>query len=398
MYYQNYGRSSLLLKGESWKDRFRDRKSQAVQITPIVAWGNSYGVIDNLGNLHHTISLNNIDIINEKSYLLKPIKIQSELKIVSFSTSSTITAVITDQGSVYLWEIDIRKKLYYPEKLIEFPVKAIKISTVAYSRGPGLLPMTTVGIIGEDNFVYIWHSGESPKFQQLAVKAVDLYIGKDRSALIDLKGNLYLWGTFRNVIDHMGMPFFSAKCIERPTLYPFFTPIKRIIIVPYHWLNTSQVSHTSGQPRIVFLSYDGTPYILDGTPLLKNNKFGFTRTTSYMRNSHPKLIPKPDLPADGAPIRSISASAGIIAMIGENGKLYMYGKSKFNLIPKPMISSLESPPASNFQDSTIAPIEVDIGLPVRYVSVGNNFIVAITDDGVINLWGDLENNTSNLEN
>ena len=442
MYYQNYGRSVLLLKGESWKGRFRDRMGKKVQISPIAAWGDNYGVIDNLGNFYHTLSLDDIyarpkwdqigksntDIIREEGDLLKPIKIPFEQKIISFSTSPSTTAVITDQGLVYLWGINSHKKLDYQRKLIKFPVKAVKVSTNMYRMGHGYLPIIAVGIIGEDNYVYIWYGGESPSVQPIPIKAVDLYIGFDRLALVDLEGKLYLWGMFQDVVDNRGIPFFNSKYIKTPTLFPFSVPIKQIIIVPYHWEGPSIFRRgessriripTQQIHRMLFLSYDGIPYLLDGTPLLKDNVFGFTRTKDYMRSMYPKLTPKPYLPDDGSPIKSISVSSGIIAMIGENGKLYIFRsktKETHARSIKKLLQGKKGLPrnemmgkrifyraGSDLQDDTIKPIEVDIGSdlrddtkksfgflnigsPVRYVSVGNYFVVAVTDDGVVNIW------------
>ena len=406
MYHQNYGQSVLLLKGESWKDRFKDRMGQKVQVSPILAWWKNYGVIDNLGKFYHTLSLDdlyarspwgqrgkrNYDIATTRGDLLRPINIPLEQKIISFSTSWTTTAVITDQGLVYLWGINIRKKIYYIRKLINFPVKALKVSTTEYSiRGPGYSSVATVGIIGEDNYVYIWYGGKSPMIEKIPIKAVDLYLGDTRSALIDLKGKLYLWGNFRTISmsSRETGQFLIRKQINRPTPFDLGVPIKQIAIV-------SDSIATTG-PTMVFLSYDGIPYILNGMVILKKDKFIPINSKPY--TEHPRysgVSLSSHLPDDGTSIRFISASAGTIAMIGENGKLYMLGGNKFNLIPDyakiyssgilPPISPPLSPIGSDLQDSTIAPIEVDIGLPVRYVSVGNNFIIAVTDDGVVNIW------------
>ena len=416
MYYQNYGRSVLLLKGESWKDLFKDRMGQKVQVSPIVAWGNNYGVIDNLGKFYHTLPLDdlyarpargkrseiNYEIANTRGDLLRPINIPLKQKIISFSTSWTTTAVITDQGLVYLWGIDISKKLYYVRKLIEFPVRALKVSTTMYSiRGPGYNQVATVGIIGEDNYVYIWYGGKSPKIEKISIKAVDLYLGGIKSALIDLKGKLYLWGNFQTLrmsSKETGQ-FLIRKQTNQPTLFDLGVQIKQIAI-----LSDNIVTST-----MVFLSYDGIPYTLNGVVTLENDKFIPINSRPYKENlKYLGTRLSSHLPYDGTPIRFIAAAvdmvagSGTIAMIGENGKLYIFGtkikeeraksikkllQGKKGLPGNEMMGKREFFPIGHkFQDRNIAPIEVDIGSPVRYVSVGITFIIAATNDGVVNLW------------
>ena len=422
MYYQNYGRSVLLLKGESWKDLFKDRMGQKVQVSPIVAWWYNYGAIDNLGKFYHTLSLDdiyarppwgqrgkiNFEIGSARGDLLRPINIPLEQKIISFSTSWTTTAVITDQGLVYLWGINIHKKLYYVRKLIEFPVKALKVSTTMYSiRGPGYSQVATVGIIGEDNYVYIWYGGKSPKIEKIPIKAVDLYLGENRSALIDLKGKLYLWGSFQTLrmsSKETGQ-FFIRKQINQPTPFDLGIPIKQIAIFSDNVVTT--------RPTMVFLSYDGIPYTLHGIVTLENDKFIPIYSKPYTK--HPRyLITRlsSHLPDDGTPIRFIAASDGTVAMIGENRKLYIFkletdvesakyenSRDKHSRSIRKLLQGKRGLPTSEtmgkrifyptgtiFQDDTIKRIEVDIGSPVRYVSVGNNFIVAVTDDGVVNIF------------
>ncbi len=407
MYYQNYGRSALLLKGESWKDLFKDRIGQKVQVSPIIAYWKNYGVIDNLGKFYHTLSLDDLyvrpvwgqrgkinrEIVGTIGDLLRPINIPLEQKIISLSTSLTTTAVITDQGLVYLWGIDTCKKLYYVRKLIEFPVKALKVLTAEYSiRGPGYSPIAIVGIIGEDNYVYIWYGGKSPKIEKIPIKAVDLYLGETRSALIDLKGKLYLWGNFQTLrmsSKETGQ-FFIRKQINQPTLFDLGVPIKQIIT-----LFDNIVTST-----MVFLSYDGIPYTLNGIATLENDKFIPINSRPHYENlKYAMTRLSSHLPYDGTPIRFITANAGKMVMIGENRKLYIF-ELNANVVSvrrelRKMLQGKKGLPineimgyrvGSDLQDDTIKPIEVDIGSPVRYVSVGNNFIIAVTDDGVVNIW------------
>ncbi len=416
MYHQNYGMSTLPLKGESWKDLFKDRMGQKVQVSPIVAWWYNYGIIDNLGTFYHTLSLDdlyahpawgergkiNTEIVSTRGDLLRPINVPLEQKIISFSTSWTTTAIITDQGLVYLWGIDVYKKLHYIRKLIEFPVKALKVSTTEYSiRGPGYSPVATVGIIGEDNYVYIWYGGKSPKIEKIPIKAVDLYLGETRSALIDLKGKLYLWGnvqTLRMSSKETGQ-FFIRKQINQPTLFDLGVPIKQIII-----LSDSIVTST-----MVFLSYDGIPYTLNGIATLENDKFIPINSRPHKENlKYQGTRLGSHHPYDGTHIRFIAASESDVAMVGENGKLYIFklktrdeyaNNEHFSSIRKllqgkrglPTIETMGKrefySDGSDLQDRAAAPIEIDIGSPVRYVSVGENFIIAVTNDGAVNIWG-----------
>nr|QBK91370.1 MAG: hypothetical protein LCPAC202_03440 [Pithovirus LCPAC202] len=106
-----------------------------------------------------------------------------------------------------------------------------------------------------------------------------------------------------------------------------------------------------------------------------NNKSG-----SMLRDMEPELIKLPE------PTASISTDGVTFAALSVTGKLYMWGDNSQNKISTDNQSFL-----SDFgREFAVKPVEISFGLPINYVSVGGDFTIAVSNDGMVNYWGNPE--------
>ncbi len=337
-----------LAEGESWKELYKQMSLTGIN-SPISAGGISCGVIDQKGNLYMTGMRNMLGIGLQSQmghYSRGHHFVTFPSKVVSISVGRLTVGAVTADGRAYLWgydEIDIfcsnnkSRIIYSPEK-IKLPKnkKAIKIevSQLGYI------------ILLEDSSVYLRiYRNNKIDFQGLLnIKAVDVSIGWRIYTIITKDHKLYTGGDI-----------FINKSNDNNELIPleFPEPVRSAI--------------ATDRP-IMVLSTIGNVYILDNMVGILNAIHG---------GISPELVKLPEL------IVQISAGGGTFAALSKTGKLYMWGNNSHNKIS----SDKQNLAILGQSEYSYCPDEISFGTPINFVSVGNNFSIAVSNDGVVNYWG-----------
>ena len=256
-------------------------------------------------------------------------------RVVSISISTSLYEVataVTGNGRAYIWghpkstsfNFHIGTKITISPREIILPTKAIKIR------------VSVLGyiILLEDSSVYLnigqnLGNDDEINFKGLLnKKAIDISIGSDFYAMINKDNRVFVGGNISKYRNHV------LRDIKFPKL------AKRVIV----------------SSSVMILSTTGEVYI---SPI--------PNTTS--ENIHHRLVKLPE------PIVQISSTGSAFGALSETGKLYMWG-----YIPSQTISGQ--------REKHLNPVEISFGLPINYVSVGQNFTIAVSNDGIVNYWGD----------
>lgn len=341
----------ILTEGDSWKELYKLMILSGIN-SPISAGGISYGVIDRKGNLYMTGMGNMLGIGPRPQmghYSQGHHLVIFSSKVVSISVGRLTVGAVTEDGRAYLWgydEIDIfcsnnKSRIMYSPEEIKLPKnkKAIKIevSQLGYI------------ILLEDSSVYLRiYRNNKIDFQGLLnIKAIDVSIGWRIYTIITKDHKLYTGGDI-----------FINKSNDNNELIPleFPEPIRNTI--------------ATDRP-IMVLSTIGNVYILDDMVGILNAIHGGTS---------PELVKLPEQ------IVQISAGGGTFAALSKTGKLYMWGNNSHNKIS----SDKQNLAILGQGEYSYNPNEISFGAPINFVSVGNDFSIAVTNDGVVNYWGNPE--------
>ncbi len=111
----------------------------------------------------------------------------------------------------------------------------------------------------------------------------------------------------------------------------------------------------------------------------------------YMDHKINTGVYKIDIPAH---IKSISTGYGTVAAVTTNGTVYVWGSNKCNRLfskidQEKLISSGEMHTVYEYNTPFLKrPLELKLKSKIKSISLGNEFTIALTEDGVINYWGD----------
>jgi alpha-tubulin suppressor-like RCC1 family protein len=265
---------------------------------------------------------------------LSPIGISLPDKIISLSSEENTFGVVTENGSVYLWGsnhdlFDSQSPLTQPTQLI-LSKPALKI--MVRKRG--------FAVILEDLSVY-YHSITGST--EIPIQAIDISI----SGLVDELG----------IVTNGGELF---KLTSTGHLDKIETPE-----------HIKQISMGCGYRAA--LSTTGNIYLWG---INHQGQLGFGHINRIIS---PTKLNLPD------PIKFISCSEMITSAISQTGKLYIWGSNQHNRISKSekIISFLKLR-----EDKLVtSPLQIEIGSPIRYLIIGEEFTVALTEKGEINIWG-----------
>ena len=340
-YLRNFG-NAVLVEGVTWEELYKQRIQIGVN-SPISSSLHSYGIIDRNGNLHmagsYTVSgIDDTGKMGYFSYGLHLVKFPS--KVTSVSVGLSLAGAVTSDGKAYLWgEHDVIETGFVSTpKLIDIRIKAIKIEVGKLGYLVLLRDSSVYLNIYKENKIDVdgsWGSG-----------TIDISIGSNLYAIITKNNEAFLGG------DIFEEPNNENELI--PLKLP--EPAKHVIV---------RYSH------IMILSTTGSVYMFDGV----NNKSG-----SMLRDMEPELIKLPE------PTASISTDGVTFAALSVTGKLYMWGDNDHNKISSDNQSFL-----SDFgREFAVKPVEISFGLPINYVSVGGDFTIAVSNDGMVNYWGNPE--------
>ena len=355
-YQRDFGEITLF-EGETWKELYK-RRFLSGMYHPISAGRGVYGIIDQKGDLYMSgpVGLLGIGRKYRTGVISKiPRLVKFSSKVVSISVNGLVSGAVTKDGKAYVWGINGDGVFGFQDKSarlpreITLPTKAIKIevSRMGYI------------ILLEDSSVYLRKVRSTLtriiSFQGLLdVKAVDVSIGWKIYSIIT-KSNKVLLG---------GYIFLGRSKIKyNDKLIPiiFTKPVKSFIAAR----RATMILTTAGEVYIIH--YIG-------------------HLVAIPENIHSKLIQLPELIRLPELIVQISASSGTFAALSESGKLYMWGSNTHNRISNDNQSFTIT--GQHKIETALEPVEISLGLPINYVSVGITFTIAVTNDGMVNYWGD----------
>ncbi len=372
-YEKDFGIELILSEGETWREQYKQRKLNIN--SPISGKSYHYGIIDRKGILYMAGENEHGQLGNGTTISsVRPMIIPFKKKIIGISCASYYTVALTADGKIYLWgDLDDlegidefitgnigRTKYNQMEniltpRLFNFPHSVVKIH--AGSR--------TLGIITTDQTPYF--TGYT---KPINIKAIDIASARDKYAIIGTDRKLYIWGRYY-VIDDVR----KYKSIDQPKHVPVPELIKQISL---------------GENHHAVLSVSGNVYIWG------SNEFGALGIPSAVTLKTPTKL---DFPS---PISFISMGHHTSAALTENGKLYMWGANSngkiFNEDHTPSWVVLK--PTGYGDNFVQRPSQISIeGRVVNYVEVGPTYTLTVTDDGVVNYWGEsLREITRGLQN
>nr|QBK91315.1 MAG: F-box and regulator of chromosome condensation repeat protein [Pithovirus LCPAC202] len=371
-YQKDFGLSgkTVLAEGETWGELYKQRILFGIN-SPISAGARSYGMIDKNGNLYmlgqSTTSGIELQVqlpFNPKEqHLVKfPTKVPPRVINISVSTSRSVAAAVTEDGKVYVWGInhadifnfqdDIRLIRTPRELILPNNKKAIKIevSKLGYI------------ILFEDSSVYLRIKKHRINFQgTLDLKAIDVFIGDDIYAIITPDRKLY--------VGNDGNRLFTIKLAPKNRS----TPIMQVVIGK---------SFLGGNSIVVLLT-TGEVYTWN---------YGYESTGAIYGTTYFKLVRLPE------PIVQISTGGKTFAALSKTGKLYMWGSNRHNKISGDeqnftTIRQGEMPYSQYRSEISYGtpyaqdPVEISFGTPINFVSIGSEFTIAVSNDGMVNFWG-----------
>ncbi len=370
-----YGKGIVLKSGETWKDKYRTFSSSKIAPISVISSGyDHYGIVDEKGLLYMGGNNENGQLGIGKSSndrkIFNPVqRLKFSPKVVQVSCGDGITGAMTDNGDVYVWGwnimgllIDIpsqqgkyeRPPLVSPTKLT-LPIKAIKIS---FGAGYAVLLKNRSVYYSIVNVLTIKGGGSLDSVASkgiVEINAIDISAGSHAIAVIDMNYDLYIWG---KILGSQQMFEASGMLYDEETKETIVNPIKIELPMPVRQVSASH-------NFISVLSAQNFAFILRTNLLL----FLIQEGKEGLKRDHiPYLLPIIRPPKS---VSYISSSEKISVAVTEDDKLYiLYAHTR--------------------GDDGLAriydPIQIDIGLPVKAISIGNKYNLAITEDGVVNLW------------
>lgn len=347
-YQKNFGLSGeeTLMIGDTWKQRYERRVSFGIN-SPISAGFNHYGVIDQEGNLYMVgendggqLGIGDIQRSNIPILVKFPQKIQ---KVVSISTGFRVTGAVTKDGKVYIWGANDEGLLPPPQDEIRLP-KELKLPRA------GKAIKMEVGVTGyivllEDSSIYysLVKSVDDRRFIKghLKLEAIDISISSNAGALsfITKDHKLYMLGS----------------------LSDFKFPNKLIQHRPVHILLPEPAAKISmGSAHVMILSITGKVYTWG------NNKWGQLGLGNLDSEDKPKLVKLPET------IVQIDTKVRTSAALSITGRLYMWGDNYMGYF------------VNDPREEILSPVEISLGSPINYISLGSCIKIAVTNDGAVN--------------
>lgn len=374
--------------------------------SPISAGSDHYGIIDEYGNLFMVGNNDSYQLGNGTTLLSTiPVPLRFPTKIVSISCADESTGAVTEDGKVYLWGLTggfmktfdnsgpIKRPRLVGHLQNKFAVKIVLSYTSNYNYG----------VIFRDGTAYIKmvirNTEEGDEIVDgiinISPGIIDISIGYWAVYILTKDGKFYVSGephlpvnskylTRRQKLSiHIGTDNINGKTILKPTLVPFGKMVQHV---------------ASGISNISVLTTDGELYTMSGygeegpntvymldvmntRPLPEGEKKIHDLQTALKES-------KPHKKSISGKIVFISNRFNKVAAVTENGELYMW---RYSLTDGPVLNApnVKFRKRSSIRKAKIieTPIQVDIGSKIKYLAVGEDFSIAVTEDRVVNYWG-----------
>ena len=350
-----------------WKDRYKFIYSAQFS-SPISAGANHYGVIDENGDLVMVGSNDQGQLGTRKSLTIPIAVLTFESKIISILTEGYHTIAITERGYTYYWGdvrytgLDDNIGTVNTPTLFSLESKSLKLSTGGSSIGiiNRKFEAMLLGPSIWQLFTNLHPNIMSVKpFIGIPFKVVEIAVNQSGFAVISTDGNLFV----RGHVSHKNEYLKALTDMQLPE------PIKQVSMGAYH---------------IMALSIHGNVYIWG------SNEYGELGLGDFSVEFSNDPIQLKSVP----PISFISCGKETSSAITTDGKLYMWGGNGSERITKDEIIK-QLPGAIPHLTHTIEPceymipypIQIEIGSPLKYISVGHSCTIAITEDRIVNYWG-----------
>lgn len=364
----------LLRNGTKWKELYKLNVSHN-KYSPISAGSYHYAIIDKTGILYTAGK-------NHRSYEFRIVRDAPYfLTVRSFATldrngfisvglpnitgvycGNTTTSSIAEDGVIY--QSGLRE--YNRTQILHWHYKPKSTKTIIKHLSDGSLAVT----LYNDGSIAVFGNLRNFELDDvLQLDAIDIEITNQSVYYISKNRGLYMFGK-----DHGGL----MVGIEKKD-----TEIK---IVPVHIdLSGKVIQVSANKYHTVVLLSNGCVYTW-GFGFGGILGLGFDAVDDKYHKSR-----KVDLP----PVLRIATSENKTAIVTKDRRIFIWGTSEKGsiidddtydlLLAIPTFSGIKTPKGTIFIPS---PLEIDIGLPIDYIDLGNDFTIAATTDGDIHYWGD----------
>ena len=374
--WKDYGKEEPM-KDMTWRQQYQLRRIKVVN-SPITTGEDYYGIIDDQGNLY--MAGNNEDgQLGDGSFISSRVlkRVPLESKVISVDTSGNygmkMTGAVTEEGEVYIWgdigNIIKGMPLTNSPRKFNLPGKAVKFIGTKYQK--------SYAIIMEDGSIYLKrYVGEEIMNTRLdsGRKIVDAILSNEPLYINKIEYTSYLY-----VLDNHGDVYFFYT----DTRVPLVEKYKVKINFP------DRIKQLSGGKLGVALSVKGEVYTWGkndqsqlGIQNDQSEEFVFIASEVYKVNL-PVLI------------ESISGGYKNVAAITKSGTVYAWGAGRNNNI---IGYSEKEKLADNTSDAVLrmlaqlgvfpSPMELKITSKITFISLGDLLSIAVTEDGMVNYWGD----------
>ena len=350
-----------LMEGETWREQYKQRASFGKN-SPISAGTNNYCIVDRKGILY----------MGGERYSGKhpPRVIYIKEKIIGISCSDEYTAALTGDGKIYL--LGYLGHLVGIDEFITGGIERNEYNQIKNINYPLLfnLPYPAIKIHAGRKNLGIITSDQTPYFtgytKPINIKAIDITSTKEKYAIIGTDRKLYMWDLKIDLSQKVTYfkDYLAEKDIDRPEHVFVPEPVEQMSFYSTHYM---------------VLSVSGNVYVWG---------------TNYLGESGISFLGKLDVPTKldlPNPISFISTKHQTSAALTSGGKLYMWGDNDSGKIlnedhiPDWVKYTHDEDARHNYFSH---PIQISIeGKLINYVEVGPTYTLAVTDDGVVNYWG-----------
>jgi regulator of chromosome condensation len=324
-----------------------------------------YGIIDNKGNLYMGGDGDDGQIGGGESTRKKnnpPTPLDLGSKVICISCGGALSGAVTERGEVYVWGsmgISNPNPIFLIPTLVPLNKAALKIS-VSYRDYIILL---------EDHSIYYYYHRAPMLEDKMPVSG---YLTDIRARDICSCGQGFIMVT-QDYHVYIYKILYSGE-LERKEII-FTEPIRRA---------------ASDLSSFAALSISGNLYTWG------NNMFGTLGQDDFVDKDKPTKV------NIGKKISYISLGWEMMAAITDGGELYMWGHNREEKIMSQSMAEkigILNDVYGNIYYSLVNPIELELpasssfasqdikSKKVKEVGVGGTFVMALTEDGEINVWG-----------
>lgn len=393
--WKDYGKMEQV-KGRTWKEQYQSGPIRVIN-SPITAGKSHYGIIDDQGDLYMAGYNNDGQLGNgtwEQSQTLGKVSIKS--KVISVDTNegdSPYTGAITEEGYLYVWgyirtklknEWFIRKNT--PHKIdLQREGKPVKI---IIDKGSDYY-----GIIMDDGSAYanVFNEGRvmeevHPKFVHIQPdpgrKIVDAII---QNYMFQLKQNGCLHVSNIITLDNYGDVYFyygyhggNHDSIKYKIKMDFPDPIKQL---------------SSSASVGMALSTKGDVYNWGGNVF--QSELGVPNDQKAVFHFLDIWVYKIDIPVSINFI--MTGMYDMFSAVTNSGTVYVWGSNNYNKLigkeeERKLVESgkMHQQYVSNPNNYFVIPFPIELKLKskIQWIALGHTFTIAVTEDGMVNYWGD----------